>query len=73
MNTKEMIVPVRGRQMSKRGILNALFYGVPGTGKTTIAKDYINEIKAKNDNYMSAAINNNAYTSSFELQKIMMS
>jgi len=38
MNTKEMIVPVRGRPMAKRGILNALFYGVPGTGKTEIPK-----------------------------------
>ena len=50
-----------------------LFVGVPGTGKTTIVIDYINEIKARRDDYMNANVNHNAYTSSLVLQQIMMS
>jgi dynein heavy chain len=51
-----------------------LFIGVPGTGKTTIVKDYFADVKAKNpDTMMTASVNHNNYTSSFALQNIMMS
>jgi len=51
----------------------ALFVGVAGTAKTTIVKDYLADLKAKTDNYVSMAINNNNYTTSFALQAIIMS
>jgi dynein heavy chain len=51
-----------------------LFIGVPGTGKTTIVKDYFADVKAKfSDTMMTASVNHNNYTSSFALQNIMMS
>ena len=50
-----------------------LYVGVAGTGKTTIVKDFLAEMKAKNEEMVSMSINNNNYTSSFALQNIIMS
>ena len=50
-----------------------LFVGVAGTGKTTIVKDYLADMKANNEDMISMSINNNNYTSSFALQNIIMS
>jgi dynein heavy chain len=50
-----------------------LYVGIPGTGKTTIVKDYLADVKAKKgDDIMSASVNHNSYTSSFALQAILM-
>jgi dynein heavy chain len=49
-----------------------LFVGVAGTGKTTIVKDYLADLKAKDDNFTSQSINNNNYTTSARLQGILM-
>merc|ERR1719247_2877787 len=48
-----------------------LYVGTAGTSKTTIVKDYLNEVAVKRDDMMSASINHNNYTSSFALQAIM--
>jgi len=50
-----------------------LFVGVAGTAKTTIVKDFLAELKAKTDDFVSMSINNNNYSSSFALQGIVMS
>ena len=50
-----------------------LYVGVAGTGKTTIVKDFLAEMKANNEEMVSMSINNNNYTSSFALQNIIMS
>ena len=50
-----------------------LYVGVAGTGKTTIVKDFLAEMKANNEDMVSMSINNNSYTSSFALQNIIMS
>jgi len=50
-----------------------LFVGVAGTGKTTVVKDFLAEIKSKNDDIMSLSVNNNNYTTSFALQAILSS
>ena len=50
-----------------------LYVGVAGTGKTTIVKDYLAEMKANSEDMISMSINNNNYTSSFALQNIIMS
>ncbi len=50
-----------------------LFVGVPGTGKTTIVKDYINETRLKRDDMLNCNINHNSYTSSLVLQSQIMS
>eukprot|EP00928_Gymnodinium_smaydae_P023763 TRINITY_DN1947_c0_g1_i2.p1 TRINITY_DN1947_c0_g1~~TRINITY_DN1947_c0_g1_i2.p1 ORF type:complete len:4562 (+),score=1174.36 TRINITY_DN1947_c0_g1_i2:66-13751(+) len=49
-----------------------LYVGVAGTGKTTIVKDYLADLKAKNDDYVNMNINNNNYTDSYAFQKIVM-
>jgi dynein heavy chain len=49
-----------------------LFVGVAGTGKTTIVKDYLVDVKLKDENMISASMNMNSYTTSFALQAIMM-
>eukprot|EP00927_Polykrikos_kofoidii_P041032 TRINITY_DN34968_c0_g2_i1.p1 TRINITY_DN34968_c0_g2~~TRINITY_DN34968_c0_g2_i1.p1 ORF type:complete len:3218 (+),score=730.51 TRINITY_DN34968_c0_g2_i1:1253-9655(+) len=49
-----------------------LFVGVAGTGKTTLVKDYLADLKARTEDFISMAINNNYYTSSFALQAIIM-
>jgi dynein heavy chain len=49
-----------------------LFVGVAGTGKTTFVKDYLAEMKAKNEDMINMAINNNSYTTSFALQTMIM-
>merc|ERR1719210_1744080 len=49
-----------------------LYVGVAGTGKTTIVKDFIADLTSKNEDFVSQAINNNNYTSSFALQGIIM-
>lgn len=50
-----------------------LYVGVAGTGKTTIVKDFLADLTSKNEDFISQAINNNNYTSSFALQQIIMS
>ncbi|CAK0818712.1 unnamed protein product [Prorocentrum cordatum] len=50
-----------------------LYVGVAGTGKTTIVKDFLADLKAKTDDFMSQSINNNNYTTSLRLQSIIMS
>eukprot|EP00931_Biecheleriopsis_adriatica_P107676 TRINITY_DN819_c0_g1_i4.p1 TRINITY_DN819_c0_g1~~TRINITY_DN819_c0_g1_i4.p1 ORF type:complete len:2563 (-),score=618.44 TRINITY_DN819_c0_g1_i4:48-7736(-) len=49
-----------------------LYVGVAGTGKTTIVKDYLADMKAASEEMISLSINNNNYTSSFALQGIIM-
>ncbi|CAE8644925.1 unnamed protein product [Polarella glacialis] len=49
-----------------------LLVGVAGTGKTTIVKDYLAEVKAKSDSMNSASINLNSYTTSAALQAIVI-
>eukprot|EP00929_Paragymnodinium_shiwhaense_P077081 TRINITY_DN3967_c0_g2_i2.p1 TRINITY_DN3967_c0_g2~~TRINITY_DN3967_c0_g2_i2.p1 ORF type:complete len:4576 (+),score=1729.31 TRINITY_DN3967_c0_g2_i2:93-13820(+) len=49
-----------------------LFVGVAGTGKTTIVKDYLADLKARTEDFVNMSINNNNYTSSFALQAIIM-
>jgi dynein heavy chain len=49
-----------------------LFVGVAGTGKTTIVKDYLADLKARTEDYVSMSINNNHYTSSYAFQAIVM-
>ncbi|CAD7941439.1 unnamed protein product [Amoebophrya sp. A120] len=50
-----------------------LYVGVPGTGKTTIVKDYLTEVKIRRDDMMSSTICNNSYTSSYAFQSILVS
>jgi dynein heavy chain len=50
-----------------------LYIGTAGTSKTTIVKDYLNEVTIKRDDMMSASINHNNYTTSYALQAIMTS
>ncbi|CAK0903564.1 unnamed protein product [Prorocentrum cordatum] len=50
-----------------------LYVGVAGTGKTTIVKDYLADLKARTEDFMSQSINNNNYTTSARLQSIIMS
>jgi dynein heavy chain len=49
-----------------------LYVGVAGTGKTTIVKDYLADLKSKNEDFTSQSINNNNYTTSYALQAIIM-
>jgi len=49
-----------------------LYVGVAGTGKTVIVKDFLADLRSKNEDFISQAINNNSYTSSFALQGIIM-
>jgi dynein heavy chain len=49
-----------------------LYVGVAGTGKTTIVKDYLADLSAKDETYTSVSINNNNYTTSLALQAILM-
>lgn len=49
-----------------------LYVGVAGTGKTTIVKDYLAELKARTEDFVSMSINNNNYTTSYALQAIIM-
>jgi dynein heavy chain len=50
-----------------------LYVGTAGTSKTTIVKDYLNEVTLKREDMMSASINHNNYTTSYALQAIMTS
>jgi dynein heavy chain len=50
-----------------------LYVGVAGTGKTVIVKDYLADLKARTEDFVSMSINNNNYTTSFALQSIIMS
>jgi dynein heavy chain len=49
-----------------------LYVGVAGTMKTTIVKDYLADLKARTEEYVSMSINNNNYTTSAALQAIIM-
>ncbi|CAE8597984.1 unnamed protein product [Polarella glacialis] len=49
-----------------------LYVGIAGTGKTTIVKDYLADMKAKSEDMTSMSINNNSYSSSYVLQNILM-
>eukprot|EP00930_Biecheleria_cincta_P085161 TRINITY_DN7456_c0_g2_i1.p1 TRINITY_DN7456_c0_g2~~TRINITY_DN7456_c0_g2_i1.p1 ORF type:complete len:2485 (-),score=519.86 TRINITY_DN7456_c0_g2_i1:101-6748(-) len=50
-----------------------LLLGVAGTGKTTIVKDYLADVKAKSDTMTSQSMNLNSYTTSAALQDIIVS
>jgi dynein heavy chain len=49
-----------------------LYVGVAGTGKTTIVKDFLADLRAKSEDYVNMCINNNNYTDSFAFQSIIM-
>jgi MoxR-like ATPase len=45
INTQRLRMYARGSYVNKRGILNTLFYGVPGTAKTQIARRMVDLIR----------------------------
>jgi dynein heavy chain len=60
--------------MAKKEPKPVLFVGIAGTGKTTIVKDYLSEIRAtQSETTITAMVNHNSYTSSFALQNVLMS
>ena len=45
INTQRLRMYARGSYINKRGILNTLFYGVPGTAKTQIARRMVDLVR----------------------------
>ena len=45
INTQRLRMYARGSYVNKRGILNTLFYGVPGTAKTQIARRMVDLVR----------------------------
>lgn len=62
---------ILGLHMSRRKPV--LYVGVPGTGKTSLVKDFLIEKKLKHDDLASLAMNLNSYSSSYVFQAIIMS
>ena len=66
INTQELLIPKgKDRYVPKRGILNTLFYGTAGTGKTHVAKKMVDLIKVGVADAMSSETSERGWTSAY--------